>query len=216
MKKMGLEKMLSLLGKMDRSGAFDSGCHSIRIFFDGSGILFGSLDEELLEFCSIEELSEEAELIKRCIREHEKDIDCTPPAVEETPLPKKRRFKWISDYWIDGFIKGDIYDEGYRPPYTKHTVKELLGIFGKEHWQEVFDEEEKIAPPTYPNPIYLSYDDVERGKWYDVRESLPDEGFDCDMLKVNGWYAKWDADLGGFVSVISGYSFDEVEEWMLP
>jgi len=79
----------------------------------------------------------------------------------------------------------------------------------------ICDEDEKIAPPTYPSPIYLSYDDVERGKWYDVREALPDETFDRDMLKVNGWYAKWDADLGGFVSVISGNPFDEVKEWML-
>jgi len=146
------------------------------------------------------------------------EVDCTPPIVEETPLPKKRRFKLINGKGWAGFAEGKVYDEDHGNLLFEATE----GLFADD-WQEVFDEDEKIAPPTYPEPIYLSYDDVERGMWYDVREVLPDEGFDgikmeagYDGDEIDTLYVKWDSDFGGFIGFYSGEAYEKITKWMLP
>jgi hypothetical protein len=152
------------------------------------------------------------------------EVDCTPPTVEETPLPKKRRFKLLRGSLWRRFVEGRVYDEDYRAPYDQSPVSfhATQGRY-KEDWQEVLDEDEKIAPPTYPDPIYLSYDDVVRGMWYDVREVLPDEGFngiriltehdgdELDLLEV-----MWDNDFGGFIGYHFGEVYEKITKWKVP
>jgi hypothetical protein len=145
------------------------------------------------------------------------EVDCTPPTVEETPLPKKRRFKLINgEGW--SYTQGEVYDEDYGSVLL-HATK---GIFA-EDWQEVFEQEENIPLPIYPDPIYLSYDDAVRGMWYDVREVLPDEGFDdieivaeYDGDKLDTLDVEWDNDFGGFIGYFSGEGYEKITKWMLP
>ena len=130
------------------------------------------------------------------------EVDCSPPTVDERQLPKKRRFKLITgDGWC-GFVEGVVYDEDYEANCQTVIYHATKGRF-QEDWQEVFEEEDNVTLPIYPDPIYISYSDVERDKWYDVREVLPDESFDRRGLIVKDgitcWTAKWDEEFGGFL-----------------
>jgi hypothetical protein len=159
------------------------------------------------------------------------EVDCTPPTVkksdlpkgcptsriceEEAPLPKKRRFKLVNGEGWPDFIEGKTYDEDYAPRNHDDTVlKYATNWCGHEiDWQEVFYEEENVPLPRYPDPVYLSYDEVERGKWYDVREALPDEGLDEVKLDGEFVWLKWDNVLGGFKGFYGESVFDDVERW---
>jgi hypothetical protein len=84
----------------------------------------------------------------------------------------------------------------------------------------ICDEDEKIAPPTYPNPIYLSYDEVEWDKWYDVREFLPSKGFKKVVLEVQldteaYNYVIWVNKIGAFQGVPTRAVKDNVAYWRL-
>jgi len=147
------------------------------------------------------------------------EVDCTPPTSKKSDLPKKRKFKLINgEGWR--FEEGKIYFED--EPFILYNATQGANT---QDWQEVFEQEKNVPLLRYPDPVYLSYDEVERGKWYDVREVLPDESFDGVLLTSirgdgafiraadRGWVSVWNEDLGGFTSGTNQPLMDDVKEW---
>jgi hypothetical protein len=89
-----------------------------------------------------------------------------------------------------------------------------------QEWQEVYVSDVEQTQKTFP-PDAVTLDTYETGKWYDVREVLPDERFDGVRVEVSRGgmtdRAKWSEKLGGFVknnpfSLLLDY-LDDVNYW---
>jgi hypothetical protein len=83
-------------------------------------------------------------------------------------------------------------------------------------WQEVYvSDVEPVPQKTFP-PDAVTLDTYEIGKWYDVREVLPDERYDkvmfVQLYSLVVKQAMWDDKDQKFIR-LTGDLCDEVKEW---
>ena len=123
-----------------------------------------------------------------------------------TTLHSAIRAEWQEVYVID-------YAIGVTVPQT--PIKTAI----RNACEKLAELEEKysnnLPQKTFP-PDAVTLDTYEGGKWYDVREVLPDERFDkvmfVELYSLENKQVVWDAKDQKFIS-LTGEVCDDVKEW---
>jgi hypothetical protein len=142
-----------------------------------------------------------------------------------------RRF-FVDNLRYFKFVGSEFQASGYNKPRPKvgviYSEVAEIGINGvfwyattlssaiSAEWQEVYvSDVEPVPQKTFP-PDAVTLDSYVGGKWYDVREVLPDERFDggivVELYSLEIKEAKWDDKDQKFMN-ISGEVMDDVKEW---
>jgi hypothetical protein len=133
-----------------------------------------------------------------------------------------RRF-FVDNLRYFKFVGTKLQASGYSAPKPKVGViypeepyiKDRAFLF-EEEWQEVYvSDVEPVPQKTFP-PDAVTLDRYVGGKWYDVREVLPDEGFDklifVELYSREIKQVVWDDKDQKFIR-LTGETCDDVKEW---
>ena len=114
-------------------------------------------------------------------------------------------------------VQGNIYPSDFMVSSRRNVLDCSTDIwFYEAEWQEVYvSDVEPVPQKTFPLDA-VTLDTYEGGKWYDVREVLPDERFDgklfvrltCDTVRL----AVWDNEDEEFIGR-TGDILDTVMQW---
>tara|TARA_R110000822_G_scaffold151685_1_gene290842 strand:+ start:898 stop:1332 length:435 start_codon:yes stop_codon:yes gene_type:complete len=114
-------------------------------------------------------------------------------------------------------VQGNIYPSDFMVSSRRNVLDCSTDIwFYEAEWQEVYvSDVEPVPQKTFP-PDAVTLDTYEGGKWYDVREVLPDERFDkvmfVELYSLENKQVVWDAKDQKFIS-LTGEVCDDVKEW---